>query len=222
MFLMLEGPSVEISTWFYEIVTSSCPPHRYGDLERDSHLFAVHFPALTASVVRLTGAVCSWVSLVSVAIDIGISSKNLMLDFRLMGYYLTAFESCGARLYAASSALFPDSAASSALFPDSAASSVLLPALFPVLLFSIDVLVFAGNTLSGLLFSSHRWCFCSHHSSFHHCPFLAFLSVISEASHHDLRVALDHGILELTLSLLLLLCRISSSSSRFICVYTPS
>ena len=37
-------------------MTSSCPPHWYGDLERDSHLFAVHFPALTASVVRLTGA----------------------------------------------------------------------------------------------------------------------------------------------------------------------
>ena len=37
-------------------------------------------------------SVCSWVSLVSVAIDIGISSKNLMLDFRLMGCYLTAFE----------------------------------------------------------------------------------------------------------------------------------
>ena len=101
-------------------MTSSCPPHWYGDLERDSHLFAVHFSALTASVVRSTGvgdclvggrlllflqlwmlhfvfamvdySVCSWVSLVSVAIDIGISSKNLMLDFRLMGYYLTAFE----------------------------------------------------------------------------------------------------------------------------------
>ncbi|KAL0007708.1 hypothetical protein SO802_009210 [Lithocarpus litseifolius] len=34
------------------------------------------------------------------------------------------------------------------------ASSALLPDLFPVLLFSIDVLVFAGNTLLGLLFSS--------------------------------------------------------------------
>ncbi|KAK7858462.1 hypothetical protein CFP56_012337, partial [Quercus suber] len=105
---------------FYEIVTSSCPPHWYGDLERDSHLFAVHFPALTASVVRLTGAGDCLVGrtlaslsatvdvalcfcyggllslqlgfVVSVAIDIGISSKNLMLDFRLMGYYLTAFE----------------------------------------------------------------------------------------------------------------------------------
>ena len=39
-------------------MTSSCPPHWYGatDLERDSHLFAVHFPALTASVERFTGA----------------------------------------------------------------------------------------------------------------------------------------------------------------------
>nr|POF06058.1 hypothetical protein CFP56_41944 [Quercus suber] len=36
--------------------------------------------------------VCSWVSLVSVAIGIGMSSKNLMPDFRLMVCYLTAFE----------------------------------------------------------------------------------------------------------------------------------
>uniref|UniRef100_A0A7N2LFK3 P53 and DNA damage-regulated protein 1 n=1 Tax=Quercus lobata TaxID=97700 RepID=A0A7N2LFK3_QUELO len=125
-------------------------------------------------------SVCSWVSLVSVAIDIGISSKNFMLDFRLMGYYLTAFErfcqsmsstlgtllcfgamvlvyfrvctsyfwSCGARLYASSSGSFLVLVASSALFLVSAASSVFLPALFPVLFLSIDVLVFASNTLS--------------------------------------------------------------------------
>ena len=37
-------------------------------------------------------SVCSWVSLVSVAIGIGMSSKNLMPDFRLMVCYLTAFE----------------------------------------------------------------------------------------------------------------------------------
>ncbi|GMY39629.1 pseudouridine kinase [Fagus crenata] len=45
---------------FYKIVTSSCPPHWYGatDLERNPHLFAVHFPALPASVVRLTGGDC--------------------------------------------------------------------------------------------------------------------------------------------------------------------
>ena len=36
--------------------------------------------------------VCNWVSLVSVAIGIGMSSKNLMPDFRLMVCYLTAFE----------------------------------------------------------------------------------------------------------------------------------
>ena len=43
---------------FYKVVTSSCPPHWGGatDSEKDSHLFAVHFPALPASVVRLTGA----------------------------------------------------------------------------------------------------------------------------------------------------------------------
>ncbi|GMY05852.1 pseudouridine kinase [Fagus crenata] len=43
---------------FIRFVTSSCPPHWYGatDLERNPHLFAVHFPALPASVVRLTGA----------------------------------------------------------------------------------------------------------------------------------------------------------------------
>ena len=141
-------------------------------------------------------SVYSWVSLVSVAIDIGISSKNLMLDFRLMGYYLTAFErfcqsmSSTLALYSVlelwcSSILEPWCtsyfsscgarlyAASSASFLVLVASSVLLLALFPVLLFSIDVLVFAGNTLSGLLFSSHRWCFCGHHSSFRNCPFLA-------------------------------------------------
>ena len=52
--------------------------------------------------------------------------------------------------------------------------------------------------------------------------FRHLLSAISGASHWHLLVALDHGILELTLSLLLLLCRTSSSSSRFICLYTPS
>lgn len=42
---------------FYKNVTSSCPPHWYSaiDTKRDN-LFAVHFPALPASVVRLTGA----------------------------------------------------------------------------------------------------------------------------------------------------------------------
>ena len=46
------------SRQLYMIVTSSCPPHWYDatNLERDSHLFAVHFPALPVSVVRLTGA----------------------------------------------------------------------------------------------------------------------------------------------------------------------
>ncbi|KAL0008075.1 hypothetical protein SO802_009577 [Lithocarpus litseifolius] len=159
-------------------------------------------------------SVCSWVSLVSVAIDIGISSKNLM---QILDLWVTT-----TLHLKASSALFLVLVASSALFPVSAASSVLLPALFLVLLFSIDVLVFAGNTLSGLLFSSHCWCFCGHHSSFRHCPFSASFVCDQDASHHHLRVALDHGILELTLSFLLLLCRISSSSSRFICVYTPS
>ena len=52
--------------------------------------------------------------------------------------------------------------------------------------------------------------------------FRHLLSMISDASHHHLRVALDHGILELTLGLLLLLCRISSSSSRFMCVHSIS
>lgn len=48
----------DTSGQLYKVVTSSCPPHWHcaTDLERDYHLFAVHFPALPASVVRLTGA----------------------------------------------------------------------------------------------------------------------------------------------------------------------
>ena len=50
-------------------------------------LWMLHF--VFAMVVY---SVCSWVSLISVAIGIGMSSKNLMPDFRLMVCYLTAFE----------------------------------------------------------------------------------------------------------------------------------
>ena len=50
-------------------------------------LWMLHF--VFAMVVY---SVCSRVSLVSVAISIGMSSKNLMPDFRLMVCYLTAFE----------------------------------------------------------------------------------------------------------------------------------
>ena len=50
-------------------------------------LWMLHF--VFAMVVY---SVCSWVSLVSVAIGIGMSSKNLMPDFRLMVCYLIAFE----------------------------------------------------------------------------------------------------------------------------------
>ena len=43
----------------FETVTSSCPSNWYSDakvLERSPYFLAVHFPALPASVVRLTGA----------------------------------------------------------------------------------------------------------------------------------------------------------------------
>ena len=43
----------------YDNVASSCPSSRFSgalQIERSSHLFSVHFPALPASVVRLTGA----------------------------------------------------------------------------------------------------------------------------------------------------------------------
>ncbi|XWS68178.1 hypothetical protein CRYUN_Cryun04dG0069000 [Craigia yunnanensis] len=43
----------------FETVTLSCPSNRYSDakvLERSPNFLAVHFPALPASVVRLTGA----------------------------------------------------------------------------------------------------------------------------------------------------------------------
>ena len=137
-------------------------------------------------------------------------------------YCSSYFWSRGAHLYTESSASFLDFIESSALFPVSAASSALLPDLFPVLLFSIDVLVFVAILC---------WVYCSPASvgvfaAVIPVSFIALfwhlLSAISGASHWHLLVALDHGILELTLSLLLLLCRISSSSSRFICVYTPS
>ncbi|PSS19162.1 Carbohydrate/puine kinase, PfkB, conserved site protein [Actinidia chinensis var. chinensis] len=43
----------------YRVVNSSCPPDRFfkaSTFEGRSNLFAIHFPALPASVVRLTGA----------------------------------------------------------------------------------------------------------------------------------------------------------------------
>ncbi|XP_057963828.1 pseudouridine kinase isoform X2 [Malania oleifera] len=43
----------------YKLVSASCPPNQFSsavESEGSSHLFAVHFPALTASVVKLTGA----------------------------------------------------------------------------------------------------------------------------------------------------------------------
>ncbi|KAL2344697.1 hypothetical protein Fmac_005982 [Flemingia macrophylla] len=43
----------------YSTIVEKCPPSRYSgfsELDRGSRLFAVHFPALPASVVRLTGA----------------------------------------------------------------------------------------------------------------------------------------------------------------------
>ncbi|XP_057420154.1 pseudouridine kinase isoform X2 [Lotus japonicus] len=43
----------------YKTVMQKCPPNSYSvfsELERSSHVFAVHFPSLPASVVRLTGA----------------------------------------------------------------------------------------------------------------------------------------------------------------------
>lgn len=43
----------------YKLVTIGCPSRWFSSVvksERSSHLFAVHFPAIPASVVRLTGA----------------------------------------------------------------------------------------------------------------------------------------------------------------------
>ncbi|KAK2978336.1 hypothetical protein RJ640_016438 [Escallonia rubra] len=42
----------------HELVNSTCPPGRFfsAKTEESSNLFAVHFPAISASVVRLTGA----------------------------------------------------------------------------------------------------------------------------------------------------------------------
>jgi receptor expression-enhancing protein 5/6 len=48
-----------VSGQLYDKVVSSCPSSRFSgalQIERSSHLFSVHFPALPASVVRLTGA----------------------------------------------------------------------------------------------------------------------------------------------------------------------
>ncbi|KAJ6927187.1 hypothetical protein NC651_011304 [Populus alba x Populus x berolinensis] len=70
VFLCSRGPNVVrfsldrtkkygFSGQLYDKVVSSCPPSRFSgalQIERSSHLFSVHFPALPASVVRLTGA----------------------------------------------------------------------------------------------------------------------------------------------------------------------
>ncbi|KAI4358009.1 hypothetical protein L6164_001918 [Bauhinia variegata] len=43
----------------YRTMMQKCPPNRYSDVskhDRNSHLFAMHFPSLPASVVRVTGA----------------------------------------------------------------------------------------------------------------------------------------------------------------------
>uniref|UniRef100_A0A7N2LFK0 Uncharacterized protein n=1 Tax=Quercus lobata TaxID=97700 RepID=A0A7N2LFK0_QUELO len=206
------GLIVEDLWSFYEIATSSCPPHWYGatDLERDSHLFAVHFPALTASVVRFTGAggclVVGTPTSLSANVDVALCfcyGGLLRLQLGFIGFCCHWFcqsmsSTLGTLLCLGAMVLVYFRALlliifleqwgsplrrkfciililveSSALFPVSAASSALLTDLFPVLLFSIDVLVFAGNTLLGLLFSSQCWCLCSCHSGFHHCPFLA-------------------------------------------------
>lgn len=48
-----------LSGQLFDIVTSSCLSNWYSDtkvLEKSPHFFSVHFPALPASVVRLTGA----------------------------------------------------------------------------------------------------------------------------------------------------------------------
>ncbi|XP_061977121.1 pseudouridine kinase isoform X3 [Populus nigra] len=70
VFLCSRGPNVVrfsldrtkkygFSGQLYDKVVSSCPSSRFSgalQIERSSHLFSVHFPALPASVARLTGA----------------------------------------------------------------------------------------------------------------------------------------------------------------------
>lgn len=70
VFLCSRGPNVVrfsldrtkkygFSGQLYDKVVSSCPSSRFSgalQIEISSHLFSVHFPALPASVVRLTGA----------------------------------------------------------------------------------------------------------------------------------------------------------------------
>lgn len=70
VFLCSRGPNIVrfsldrtkkygFSGQLYDKVVSSCPSSRFSgalQIERSSHLFSVHFPALPASVVRLTGA----------------------------------------------------------------------------------------------------------------------------------------------------------------------
>ncbi|CAI0470177.1 unnamed protein product [Linum tenue] len=47
-----------VGEWVYDTLTSTCPPRPVAamQVEGSSPMFAVHFPALPASVVRLTGA----------------------------------------------------------------------------------------------------------------------------------------------------------------------
>lgn len=57
-------PAEKTNRWgfggqLYRTVMQKCPPSRYSgfsELNKSSNLFAVHFPSLPASVVRLTGA----------------------------------------------------------------------------------------------------------------------------------------------------------------------
>ena len=151
-------------------------------------LWMLHF--VFAMVVY---SVCSWVSLVSVAIGIGMSSKNLMPDFRLMVCYLTAFErfcqsmssTLGTQLCFGAMVLVYFRALLLIIFLEQWGSPL-----------RRKFCIISGFGAVGLLFSSQCWCLCSCHSGFHHC-------LQSVAPHWHLHVALDHGILELTLSLLL-------------------
>ncbi|XP_041015784.1 pseudouridine kinase isoform X1 [Juglans microcarpa x Juglans regia] len=105
----------------YKVVTSSCPPHWHDatDLERDSHLFAVHFPALPASVVRLTGAgdclvggtlasICAGLNIMqSVAVGIAAAKAAVEAEANVPGAFSLATIADGARsVYSAAKVLF--------------------------------------------------------------------------------------------------------------------
>ncbi|KAL5788546.1 hypothetical protein ACOSP7_005495 [Xanthoceras sorbifolium] len=107
----------------YDIVTSSCPASSYSGVpepEGGSQAFAVHFPALPASVVRLTGAgdclvggtlasICAGLDFMqSVAVGIAAAKAAVEIETNVPSEFsLTTIADDAKTVYAAAKVLFP-------------------------------------------------------------------------------------------------------------------